>query len=42
VRQDKLVELSFRELHGNRRRCWFMCRRGHDEMALFEEGSVGL
>jgi hypothetical protein len=37
-RQDKFVELRFRELHGNRRRCWFMCRRGHDEMALYEDG----
>ena len=40
VRQDKFVELRFRELHGNRRGCWFAHRRGHDEMALFEEGSA--
>jgi hypothetical protein len=39
VRQDKFVELRFSELHGNRCRCWFVCRRGHDVLALYEDGS---
>jgi hypothetical protein len=42
VRQDKLIELDFRQLHGNGRSCGLLGRHGHDGMALFEEGSVCL
>ena len=42
VGQDKWVELRFRQLHRNRRGNGLLGWRGHDEMALFEEGSVGL
>lgn len=38
VGQDKWIELSFGEVHGNRRGSGLLGRHGHDEMALFEEG----
>jgi hypothetical protein len=32
-----LIELGFRELHGNRREDGIFCQHGHNCMALFED-----